>query len=44
MTGIVEIVAASVDLGGDRAVAKGATWVLELDGGKVVGARYLPAP
>jgi 8-oxo-dGTP diphosphatase len=33
-----------VDLSGLRGLAKGSVWVLEREGGRVVSARYLPAP
>ncbi len=33
-----------LDLGDDVPLAKGSTWVLEADGDRFVGARYLPKP
>lgn len=36
--------AAGADVGGRRGLAKGSVWVLERHDGRIVSARYLPAP
>ncbi len=41
---LVALVAAGVPIDGRLEFKKGATWILEIDGGAVTGARYLPPP
>ncbi len=41
---VARIEADGADLSGLRGIAKGSVWVLERDDGRIVAARYLPAP
>ncbi len=41
---VTYVAAAGIDIGDDPRLDKGSTWVLDVAGGEVVAARYLPPP